>query len=183
MILRIVSISVTSIRLDGARLLQLFPCSFMSGSTKSPEKTMQPKQTLRAGYYLAQLSVDCGHESLLSANTLICDVIKRQSLASLQWQWTGDRLCGHGDSTLRWFLKRMSYNHYSKTIFFSDTVLPCHTKWKHVPFLTYHIRIRLIGQVCAHCRDVTAVLRCSQCTYTQFQQQFTGSHAAKDNKG
>lgn len=39
------------------------------------------KADFKAGYYLVQLSLDCGYES--SATALICDVIKRQSLAWL----------------------------------------------------------------------------------------------------
>lgn len=66
---------------------------------KSAEVIMQLNQTFKAGYYLAQLSLDCGHES--SAKALICDVIKRQSLARLHWQRRGEWLCGHTDSILR----------------------------------------------------------------------------------
>lgn len=50
------------------------------------------KADSKADYYPAQLSMDCGHESLLSAKTLIGDVIRRQSLAWLQWQGIGDWL-------------------------------------------------------------------------------------------
>lgn len=65
---------------------------------------------------ILQLRHGCGHENLFSGETVINGVIRTKTLARLQWQWRGDCLCGHCDSTLRWFssekqLQSLLWNH------------------------------------------------------------------------